>query len=504
MKITIDGLVGRETLKAMGLQEDGTGRLVRDKQYTEYEMLALTDYQVVPKAPDWVTAAGDYLGDTFVGTVFGKTLEGHQIIEDYELNTGASLIRAVIGVDFIDDAIDLKNSIKNFDFSLSSIAEVTINTIALAPVIGVVKQGGKVFGIVKEAGKYKYVRLIADAYDEVYKTIKNNIDKLFELVQETKDLGDRIWIKLRNKIDGVDELEMPKKDFTPKEQKIVLVGCFVGDTLIKSNTGLKRIDEIQAGDLVLAKSIDTGEITYKPAMYTYKKYTKEFVKLKIGGEIIETTPGHPFCLSNGEWKNSRELEVGDKVLNSSESYDIVEEIENIIYDEEIPIYNFTVDEFHTYYVSNNELLVHNQNNPCADKNIPIKGAVVKEVSYESLSPSLKTLARQAKKDDYKLDDLKNKHKEFIYGNNPEYPKTIATDGHSNTASGWNNLTEEQSDDFKRLYPNTVIEESKKINYSISPHDYDKDYPGQYNASHAEKQLLLFTTYNNITVSNDMC
>lgn len=143
------------------------------------------------------------------------------------------------------------------------------------------------------------------------------------------------------------------------QRKCIGTNCFTDDTLVKTESGLKRIDSIKTGDLVLSKNIITGEISYKPVVNVFKKETKEFVNLIVGGKLIETTPGHLFRLANGEWRAASELKAGDKILDSAEGYKIVESVEKVVYDESRPIYNFTVEEFHTYYVSEDELLVHN-------------------------------------------------------------------------------------------------------------------------------------------------
>ena len=42
--------------------------------------------------------------------------------------------------------------------------------------------------------------------------------------------------------------------------------CFVAGTLIHTKDGLKAIEDIQIGDLVLSKDDQTGEVAYKPVV----------------------------------------------------------------------------------------------------------------------------------------------------------------------------------------------------------------------------------------------
>ncbi|MBU5317666.1 HINT domain-containing protein [Clostridium bornimense] len=76
-------------------------------------------------------------------------------------------------------------------------------------------------------------------------------------------------------------------------------------------------------------------------------------------KIIETTPGHLFRLSQGAWRPASELNVGDTVITSNGTEATVESTEEIEYDEDIDIYNLNVADFHTYFVADTGVLVHN-------------------------------------------------------------------------------------------------------------------------------------------------
>lgn len=136
-------------------------------------------------------------------------------------------------------------------------------------------------------------------------------------------------------------------------------GCFSGDTLVTTKTGLKRIDSIKEGDYVLSKDVNSGTIDYKEVKYVYIKSTYEFVHLFVEGEEIRTTANHLFFTDCGWWKAAENLKVGDKILNSKGELKtlIGKSIEALKEPEKI--YNLNVDEFHTYFVGTNGLLVHN-------------------------------------------------------------------------------------------------------------------------------------------------
>ena len=59
------------------------------------------------------------------------------------------------------------------------------------------------------------------------------------------------------------------------------------------------------------------------------------------------------------WTEAIEIEVGDKVLLQDGTTAIIEDKIAEQFDTPVKVYNFTVDEFHTYFVGEDRVLVHN-------------------------------------------------------------------------------------------------------------------------------------------------
>ena len=76
--------------------------------------------------------------------------------------------------------------------------------------------------------------------------------------------------------------------------------CFVGDTVVRTNNGSKRIDTLDVDDLVLAYDDTTGIYDYKPITQVIVGDTYESICVHIDDEVIECTPSHPF-LTNSGW-----------------------------------------------------------------------------------------------------------------------------------------------------------------------------------------------------------
>ncbi len=153
--------------------------------------------------------------------------------------------------------------------------------------------------------------------------------------------------------------------------------CFIAGTLVLTAAGLKPIEEIEVGDEVLAYDEETGEQAYKPVTRLFRNTTEEWYHIRVNGEEIVCTGGHPFYILNagsdrnivnfegvksngvGKWICARELRVSDKVLLSDGSCGIIETIEVETLSAPATTYNFEVADFHTYYVSESNVLVHN-------------------------------------------------------------------------------------------------------------------------------------------------
>lgn len=83
----------------------------------------------------------------------------------------------------------------------------------------------------------------------------------------------------------------------------------------------------------------------------------------INGEEIVTTETHPFYVNNRGFVNAGELKVDNELLDSNGSILLVKNYEIELTDEPTTVYNFQVEDFHTYYVGENGVLVHNATYP---------------------------------------------------------------------------------------------------------------------------------------------
>lgn len=136
--------------------------------------------------------------------------------------------------------------------------------------------------------------------------------------------------------------------------------CFVAGTLVATINGLVAIENIKAGDYVLSTNPDTMETAYKPVLETYVRETDKLVHLTINGEEIITTFDHPFYVNGKGFINASMLWIGAELVNNNGDILLAEKIYREFLDNKIEkVYNFKVEDNHTYHVGEHGVLVHN-------------------------------------------------------------------------------------------------------------------------------------------------
>ncbi|WP_299248413.1 polymorphic toxin-type HINT domain-containing protein [uncultured Aquimarina sp.] len=255
-------------------------------------------------------------------------------------------------------------------------------------------------------------------------------------------------------------------------------GCFTEGTKVYTEDGHKEIKDVKVGDLVWAYDEYTSKIELQEVIDTFKFERDHVYKIYFGDQIIEATNDHPFFIG-GKWLKVEELSVGDELT----LYDGTKEvIENIEYEKRnVTVYNFEVDNFHTYYVSGKNVLVHNcpWRKRLAKDGSTFMGLVNKDGSWGARSSQYRgNLARFTGK---VLADMKGfdahhmlpKNKKFskffkkngIDVNDPNYMKWMSQESHKGKFSSeydklWNQFIERA--DGKTFSPQQLMEKAKQF------------------------------------------
>ena len=144
--------------------------------------------------------------------------------------------------------------------------------------------------------------------------------------------------------------------------------CFVAGTAVLTAVGSVAIEDIEAGDWVWATNPETGETALKQVVQTFENQSTELIYLTTSTETITTTPMHPFYVFQKGWVSAVDLRPGDILVSINGEYIVLEMVRHEILDEPVLVYNFEVENFHTYHVGGQGVLVHNICTPSNSKN----------------------------------------------------------------------------------------------------------------------------------------
>jgi len=166
-------------------------------------------------------------------------------------------------------------------------------------------------------------------------------------------------------VDAVDDIHDAGKavdiiDDAADSYKVAVEGlCFVEGTLVHTENGFQEIEDIQPNDYVWAWDEEIETVALKKVVETYANRTSDLVHIFANGEEIITTPNHSFYSPKDGWTKAVDLNVGDALVLFNNQQADVEKIWCEKLDEPITVYNFQVEDYHTYFVTESGILVHN-------------------------------------------------------------------------------------------------------------------------------------------------
>ncbi len=136
--------------------------------------------------------------------------------------------------------------------------------------------------------------------------------------------------------------------------------CFVAGTLIVTPDGQTPIEQISIGDTVWARNDQTGEHAWKTVTATMSAPSNKIVELTLTlpngtPEILTVTESHEFWTEH-RWQPAHTLDPGLSVWTLS-GWARVESVASTHAPREV--YNFEVEDFHTYFAGNAAVWTHN-------------------------------------------------------------------------------------------------------------------------------------------------
>ncbi|WP_425428398.1 polymorphic toxin-type HINT domain-containing protein [Agarilytica rhodophyticola] len=145
-------------------------------------------------------------------------------------------------------------------------------------------------------------------------------------------------------------------------QSFIVSLCFVEGTLVHTQDGLKPIEDINVGDLVASKNDITGETDWKRVSQLFINHDKTVFDVTVTTdddqqEVLGATHEHPFWIEGKGWVKAGELVAGDRVHLRDGQLASISSIK--AREGQHTTYNFEVEDFHTYFVGEQGVWVHN-------------------------------------------------------------------------------------------------------------------------------------------------
>ena len=141
---------------------------------------------------------------------------------------------------------------------------------------------------------------------------------------------------------------------TPGEFKRTRRSCFVAGTHVWTQGGPVPIETIVEGDLVLSQNPTTGEVAYRPVLQTTVGPPTGVLNIRLRGETIGATLGHRFWVNGPGWMMAKSLEPSAHL----HALGGVVEVIGVETGERVDCHNLVVDGFHTFFVGQSKVLVH--------------------------------------------------------------------------------------------------------------------------------------------------
>lgn len=264
------------------------------------------------------------------------------------------------------------------------------------------------------------------------------------------------------------------------------MACFVAGTLVLTTAGLLAIDKLKAGDKVISTNPDTLETSEKTVLETYVRKVDKLVHLLVNGEEIITTDNHPFYVQGRGFIEAGNLLVSDKLVSVNGDDLIIENYQVEDFDVPVNVYNFQVEESHTYFVGERGVWVHNAECGGSYKDVKEKN----KADNKGKSKRDQCDAHHIPADDAYPNDLKDKIGTVKSGKKDKVngPAISMENGdHTQTAS-YGRGAEAQK---YRAKQNELIKNGKfQEAFDMDVADIKSKFPGKYDSSLDEAQQYL--------------
>ncbi|MBX7059744.1 MAG: HINT domain-containing protein [Leptospirales bacterium] len=140
---------------------------------------------------------------------------------------------------------------------------------------------------------------------------------------------------------------------------LVLVDASTDGARYENGAWFKEIQEIIPGDIVLSYNESTHTVEPKRVVQTFVRQTDRIYHVRYSnGAEFETTFNHEFYVKGEGWVQAKQLRPGDVSITANGAEQTIAGVNGEARYE--TVYNFEVQDNHTYFVGRDTVLVHNQ------------------------------------------------------------------------------------------------------------------------------------------------
>jgi serpin B len=129
--------------------------------------------------------------------------------------------------------------------------------------------------------------------------------------------------------------------------------CFKAGTPVLTPNGARPIEQLQAGDIVMARDEHNLEADPEPKVIEETRQgSAPVLEIVVKNRSIHTTDLHPFFVKGRGWTPAGKLQVGDRLSTNSHEWVAVERVGET--GKAVPVFNLRVADHHTYFVGDDD------------------------------------------------------------------------------------------------------------------------------------------------------
>lgn len=130
--------------------------------------------------------------------------------------------------------------------------------------------------------------------------------------------------------------------------------CFAAGTPVLTSKGVKPIEQLAVGDMVVSSPDDAGDS--RPVACRVVDVlcrNSQLTEIEVGGHVIRATAEHPFFVKGKEWVQADSLVPGDLLRSDDGRWTEVTSTASSD-NQQQPVYNLRLDKATTFYVGDSD------------------------------------------------------------------------------------------------------------------------------------------------------